>query len=449
MPIFEYRALTTTGKIRKGIVDADTPRDARSKLRSDHMHVTEMWQLDDEAKSATAKAKAKAKAKRPRRKRSEGPGASVPAVSESRALERPRRGLFSKEIDISFLQRRVKTRDLATFTRQVSTLLRSGIQLADALKALVEQCADRDMERMLRNVKEEITSGNNLAEAMAKHPRYFNDLYVNMVRAGEASGQLDGVLVRVADYLQKQASLKGKIIAAITYPAIMVVVGLAVVIFLMTFVVPKITRILSDRGQPLPWMTEVLMMVSDITKSYWLAILIGGVAGAFLLKAALGTEAGRLKWDTMLLRVPIFGPLFAKQAISRFALTFSTLLKSGLPALDSLKIVSLVVNNARMTQVINDIHSRIIEGADIATPIRKSKVFPPMVGYMVSVGEQSGQLEEILDRIAEAYEEELDLTIQRLTAMIEPVIIVLLAVVVGFIIAAVLLPLLDFSQMTG
>ena len=169
-----------------------------------------------------------------------------------------------------------------------------------------------------------------------------------------------------------------------------------------------------------------------------------GVEG---LKGLIGTDAGRLKFDSLLLRLPIFGNLFSKQAISRFALTFSTLLKSGLPALDSLKIVALVVNDARLTQVINDIHARIIEGADIATPIKKSRVFPPMVGYMVSVGEQSGQLEEILDRIAESYEEELDLAIQRLTALIEPIIIVLLAVVVGFIIAAVLLPLLDFSSM--
>ena len=430
MPIFEYRALTSTGRSRKGMVDADTPRDARSKLRSDHMHVTEIWEVSQRALRRAGGKKAKGKG------------------GESRALTKPG-GLLSMNVDISFLQGRVTARDLAVFTRQFSTLLKSGIQLADALKALVEQCVDRNMEQVLRAIKEEITAGNNLAEAMAKHPRYFNDLYVNMVRAGEASGHLDVVLVRVADYLQKQASLKGKIVSAITYPIIMVVVGLAVVIFLMTFVVPKITRILTDRGQPLPWMTEVLMVISDLTKNYWFLILIALGVGLIGLKAALATEGGRLKWDSMLLRIPIFGSLFAKQAISRFALTFSTLLKSGLPALDSLKIVSLVVNNARLTTVINDIHTRIIEGADIATPIRRSKVFPPMVGYMVSVGEQSGQLEDILDRIAESYEEELDLTIQRLTAMIEPVIIVLLAVVVGFIIAAVLLPLLDFSSMTG
>jgi general secretion pathway protein F len=425
MPIFEYKALTSSGKTKKGIVDADTARDARSKLRSNHMHVTEMWEV---AAKKSRKDKAVSKKTRGLPVKKGKPG-----------------GLLSKEIEL--FQPKISTRDLATFTRQFSTLLRSGIQLADALNALVEQCVDPHLERVLRNVKEEITSGNNLAEAMAKHPRFFSDLYVNMVRAGEASGHLDVVLIRVADYLQKQASLKGKVLAAITYPAIMVIVGMAVVIFLMSYVVPNITRILKDRGQPLPFITELLMTASDFTKAYWIYVLLAMVIGGFFLKSLIGTDAGRLKFDGMLLRLPIFGTLFSKQAISRFALTFSTLLKSGLPALDSLKIVALVVNNAKLTQVINNIHARIIEGADIATPIRKSKVFPPMVGYMVSVGEQSGQLEEILDRIAESYEEELDLTIQRLTSMIEPIIIILLAVVVGFIIAAVLLPLLDFSSM--
>ena len=426
MPIFEYKAITSSGKSRKGIVDADTPRDARSKLRGDHMHVTEMWEVVDKKKKKKGKSLEK-------------------NVRKGRKTGKKSGGLLSMEIEL--FQPTITTRDLATFTRQFSTLLRSGIQLADALNALVEQCSNPHLERVLRNIKEEITSGNNLAEAMAKHPRFFSDLYVNMVKAGEASGRLDIVLTRIADYLQKQASIKGKVIAAITYPAIMVVVGMAVVIFLMSYVVPKITEILKERGGELPFITEVLMVISGFTAAYWVYILLAAIIGGLFLKGMIGTDAGRLKFDSLLLRLPIFGNLFSKQAISRFALTFSTLLKSGLPALDSLKIVALVVNNARLTQVINDIHARIIEGADIATPIKKSRVFPPMVGYMVSVGEQSGQLEEILDRIAESYEEELDLAIQRFTALIEPIIIVLLAVVVGFIIAAVLLPLLDFSSM--
>jgi general secretion pathway protein F len=414
MPIFEYRALSTAGKGRKGIIDADTARDAREKLRVDHVHVTEMWEVIDA-------------------KETNGGAGGRRALAQQLSLKRFR------------LQRKIKTRDLATFTRQFSTLLKSGIQLADALKALVEQATDRNLEQVLRVVKEEITAGNNLAEALAKHPNFFSDLYVNMVRAGEASGNLDVVLTRIADYLQKQASLKSKVISAITYPCIMVSVAIMVVIFLMSYVVPKITQVLKERNQALPLVTEVLITISNIMQNFWWIIFIGIAAVYFVFKAILATEAARLRFDSFLLRMPLFGQLFSKQAISRFAVTFSTLLKSGLPALDALKIVSLVVNNARLTQVINDIHSRIIEGADIATPIKKSKVFPPMIGYMVAVGEQSGQLEEVLDRVSESYEEELDHAIQRLTSLIEPIIIILLAVVIGFIISAVLLPLLNFQ----
>ncbi len=416
MPIYQYTALTPAGKTRKGIIDADTPRDARTKLRAEKVHVTSMREVTDRARKKTDAAPARV------------------------------RGKLSLDLRSIRLEKRVKIRDLATFTRQFSTLLKSGIQLAEALRALVEQCTDRDMEKVLRNVKEDITSGGNLAESLARHPRYFSDLYVNMVRAGEASGNLDEVLTRVADYLQKQASLRGKVAAAVTYPIVMVIVGIGVVIFLMSFVVPRITEVLLQRGGQLPLITEILMSISYFFRDYWHLLLVA-VAGVLLvLKGIIATDRGRLKFDTLLLRMPIFGPLFTKQAISRFAVTFSTLLKSGLPALDSLRIVALVVNNARLTRVIHDIHGRIVEGADIATPIKKSKVFPPMVGYMVAVGEQSGQLEEILDRISEAYEEEIDLAIQRMTSLIEPIIIIFLAVVVGLIIAAVLLPLLDFSN---
>lgn len=412
MPIYQYTALTPAGKTKKGMIDANTPRDARVKLRSEKFHVTDMKEVTKQAKS----------------------------VAQGKTA-----GL-SLDIKSIRLEKRVKVRDLAAFTRQFSTLLKSGIQLAEAMRALVEQCTDRDLEKVLRNVKEDITGGASLAESLARHPRYFSDLYVNMVRAGEASGNLDTVLTRIADYLQKQASIRGKVAAAVTYPIVMVVVGICVVVFLMSYVVPKITEVIKQRGGPLPWVTEVLMAVSWFFQHYWWMLFIAIAGGALLMRGVLATERGRLRWDSLLLKLPIFGPLFTRQAISRFAVTFATLLKSGLPALDSLQIVALVVNNARLKQVIHDIHGRIVEGADIATPIKKSKVFPPMIGYMVAVGEQSGELEEILDRISESYEEEIDLAIQRLTSLIEPVIIIFLAIIVGFIIAAVLLPLLDFSN---
>jgi general secretion pathway protein F len=258
MPIFQYTALTRAGKTHKGIIDADTPRDARLKLRADKIHVTDMREVSERTPRGKKKGAGKTK---------EG------------GRERKKRRLIPFE-GIQ-LEKRVKIRDLATFTRQFATLLRSGIQLADAVGALVEQATDRDMEKMLRNVKEDITGGASLAEAFARHPRYFNDLYVNMVRAGEASGNLDEVLARVAQYIQKQASLRGKVAAAVTYPVVMIVVGTGVVIFLMSYVVPRITTILKQRNQPMPWITEVLIVISDFFRDYWWILLVAAVGIAF------------------------------------------------------------------------------------------------------------------------------------------------------------------------
>ncbi|MHC4936354.1 MAG: type II secretion system inner membrane protein GspF [Planctomycetota bacterium] len=405
MPIFQYEAIDAKGRTKKGTVDADTARDAREKLRKQQIRVVEMERLD--------------------------------------ASGRPKKGEKAK----LRLERKVNVRELAILTRQFSTLLGSGVHLSEALNVLVEQIQDRHLEVVYRDLREKIVSGSGLADALSFHPNYFSDLYINMVRAGEASGNLDEVLARLADYLQKQANLRGKIAAAMTYPAVMVFVGFGVVVFLMTYVVPRITGILQSKDNVLPAPTVILMTASDLFKEYWWFGLIALVAAYIFAKLAIATEKGRLLFDTFILKIPVIGTLLQKSAISRFTVTLSTLLKSGLPALDALSIVSKVVNNALLSRVISQVAERILEGADIATPLRKSKMFPPMVGYMIAVGEQSGELENILDRISETYEEEIDLAVQRLTALIEPVIIVGLAVVVGFIIMAVLLPLLQFDSL--
>lgn len=405
MPIYEYQALDLKGRSKKGTIDADTPRDAREKLRRQELRVTDIDQI------VTGK-------KKKDRKSSE----------------------FK-------LVRKVRLSELATFTRQLSTLLQSGVHLSESLTVLVDQVEDRRTELIVRDVREKVVSGASLAEALSFHPTHFSDLYVNMVRAGEASGNLDAVLLRLADFLQMQNKLKGKVVTALTYPIIMVVVGLAVVIFLMSYVVPKITQILIEREQELPMPTNVLIAISDVLKAYWPFMLVGLLVAMVAVRMFYATDRGRLTLDTWLLRVPVIGTLFKKQAISRFAITFATLLRSGLPALESLQIVSRVVNNALLTQVVEQVAERIIEGADIATPLRRSKIFPPMVAYMVAVGEQSGELEQILERIAISYEEEIDTAIQRMTAMFEPMVIVFLAVIVGFIIMAVLLPLLQFDDL--
>lgn len=407
MPIFQYQALTVQGKNVKGTIDADTPRDAREQLRKQQVRVTKIDRVDA-GKKRSAQGGVKAEFK---------------------------------------LERKISGRNLAILTRQLSTLLNSGIHLAEALSALIEQVGERRTEVVLRDVREKIVSGASLADAMAFHPSVFSDLYVNMVRAGEAAGNLDEVLLRLADFLQKQASLRGKISAAMTYPAIMMLVGVGVVIFLMSYVVPRITEILEGRDQQLPLPTVVLMGISDAFQNYWWLMLALLLAAMVSLRIFTATPKGKFYFDIFLIKTPIIGQMFKKQAISRFTTTLSTLLKSGLPALDALNIVARVVNNSVLTQVIERVAERIVEGTDISTPLKKSPIFPPMVAYMIAVGEQSGQLEEILDRISVAYDEEIDLAIQRMTSAIEPIIIVLLAVVVGFIIMAVLLPLLQFNNL--
>jgi len=409
MPIFQYVALTEKGVQRKGMIDADSPREARQKLRTERLYVTEIRELGE--------------------KKPKGEGLR-------REITLPR---------LSF--RRLGVRELAIVTRQLATLLKSGLPLSEALNAMVDQATDATTERIFRDLREKIASGSPLAEALAKHPRNFNDLYVNMVRAGEASGNLDIVLMRLAEYLQRQASLRSKVASALFYPVILIFLGTAVVIFLMSYVVPKITAVLLQRGNVLPAPTQILIGVTRFIQNYWWLLLGGAVGVVVLYRLFVATNQGRLLVDTYKLKIPLIGPVIKKQAVARFANTLSTLLKSGLPALDSLRIVGQVVNNALLTKVIDEIHSRILEGADIATPVKRSGVFPPGIGYMIAVGEQSGQLEEVLDHIADAYEEEVNLTIQRLTTVMEPVILIVLAGIVLLIILAVLLPLVQIQYL--
>ncbi len=405
MPIFDYKGLTPRGETKGGIVDADSAREARIKLRAQNVLVTEIVQREAAQKLSEAKA---------------------------RPLFRFQRGPRGKK-------------EIPTYTRQLATLLKAGIPLASAMSALIEQAQTPDIEAALRDIRERITQGLSFAEALAFHPAYFDDLFVNMVKAGEASGNLDGVLDRLAEYLQRQATLRAKISAALAYPIVMIGIGVVIVIVLMSFVVPKIMDIVKQSKQTLPFSTQILQAVSKFLADWWLVMAAAVLAVALLHRFLSRRPEYRYAVDKAKLRLPILGDLIRKSAVSRFAISTSTLLKSGVPILESLRIVKDVVGNAVVTRVLDTVHDRIVEGADISTPIKKSGVFPPVVGYMVAVGEQSGQLEEVLDRVSESYEEELDFAIQRLTSMIEPIIIIFLAVVVGFIIAAVLLPLLDFK----
>ena len=406
MPVYQYKGIDAGGAARAGILDADSAKEARLQLRSMHVHVTELEPLS-----------------------------ALTVGSSRRFLPK-------------FLQKRHRE-EVVLLTRQLGTMLRSGIPLASCLTALVEQAGHQDLEVVLRDIREKVTQGATFADALAHHPGYFDDLYVNMVKAGEAAGNLDVILSRLADFTQKQERMRAKVKAALAYPIVMIVFGILVVTVLMTFVVPRILSVLKKGPQkdaPLPVPTKILVGVSSFMGGYWWAILIALVVAWLMFRVAMRSEEFQYKWDRFRLRLPILGDLFRKSAVSRFCTTFATLLKSGIPALQALTIVKGIVGNVVLARVVDEIHQKIVEGADISGPVKKSGVFPPVVGYMIAVGEQAGTLEEMLERVAEAYDTEVEITSQKVTSLIEPILIVALSLVVGFIVVAILLPILQIGN---
>jgi type II secretory pathway component PulF len=267
-----------------------------------------------------------------------------------------------------------------------------------------------------------------------------------MVRAGETSGNLDVALSRLAGYTQRQYRLRGKVSAALAYPIIMTVVAIGVVIFLLLVVIPKVEEMLIGIGKPLPLPTKILVGLSSFVAHFWWVGLLVAVAGYVGFRMAIRTDKGRFIYDRALLRIPVFGSLFRKQAVSRFAITFSTLLASGIPVLQALGIVKMIVDNKVLENTIDEVHSRIMAGTDISTPIKKSGVFPPVVGYMIGIGEESGRLEDMLEKVADAYDEELEIATQKMTSVLEPIMILVLAVVVGFIVLSAILPIMEIAS---
>ena len=405
MPVYNYKGLTLAGENKTGIIDADSPREARIKLRAQNLMVTELDQRSVSVRRDKKKGKLLDFSRGPRGKQ-----------------------------------------EVPMYTRQLATLLKAGIPLAQSMGALIEQCQVADLEAAFRDIREKLTQGLSFAEALAYHPAYFTDLYVNMVKAGEASGSLDMVLDRLADYLQRQAQIRNKVVAALAYPVVMIVVGVVIVLILMTFVVPKVMQVVEQSGQQVPALTKALRNIAQFLGDYWFFLLAGALVLMLIHRAGMRRPAYRYQVDRFKLKIPVLGELFKKSAVSRFAVSMSTLLKSGVPVLEALRIVKDIVNNAVLARVIDTVHKRIIEGTDIATPIKKSGVFPPVVGYMIAVGEQSGQLEEMLDRVAEAYDEEVAVQTQKVTSLLEPLLIVGMALVVGFIVISVMLPILKISD---
>jgi general secretion pathway protein F len=406
VPIFEYKAVDGENKVKKGLIDADTPRDARLKLKRERLYVTDLRE----------------------------------SRGKKRRLVRIR-GVTG--VDTVNKQR---TEQVAAVTRQMSSLLQAGIPLAEALRMVIEQAPDKKIESAFRDIREKVTQGIPFGDAVLQHPGYFTELYSNMVKAGESSGALDKVLARLAAFLQAQTRLKNKVGAALIYPGVMATVGVIVVAVLMTFVVPKVTKLIQGRGQELPLPTEILIMISNFLVGYWLLVLIGLLLLAVAFQMFVNSERGRLIWDRFKLRLPVFGDLMRKQSMARFAVTLSTLLRSGVPALQAISVTRNVLDNKVLQLALQDVHDKVVEGADIATPMKVSGAFPPTVAYMVGVGEQAGNLEEMLERVAVTYDEEVELATQKLTSVIEPLIIVVLALIVAGVVVAIVMPLLQLQR---
>lgn len=406
MPLFEYEGLNEAGKSVKGLKEADTPKALRAILRKEGVFVT------------TSRASATAK-------------------GGTEGAEGPKKLLLG----------RISTDDLAIMTRQLATLVGARIPLVEALTALVDQVENPRLQRVISQVKQRVNEGAGLAEALGDHPKIFSNLYVNMIRAGESSGALEVVLVRLADFTESQAKLRSKVTGALAYPAVMMLVGVVIIGVLFTTVIPKVTQIFQDMEVSLPFYTRALIATSSFVSNYWYVVIMGAVAAAILVRAWLRTPGGSATFDRWQLVLPILGPVTRLIAMSRFSRTLATLLASGVPLLTAMEIVRNIVGNSVLRDVIEKATKSINDGESIATPLKRSKEFPPMVCHMIAVGERTGRLEEMLQKIADTYDTQVEAKVAALTSLLEPVMIVVMGGAVAFVVAAILLPILQMNTM--
>ena len=356
------------------------------------------------------------------------------------------KGALQMEIKLpKFLQGGVKTKQLVTFTRQLSTLVNAGLPLMRAMRVLQRQEKNPALRDAVSQMAESIESGSTFAEALAAHPKIFDRLFVNMVKAGEIGGVLDVVLSRLAEFQEKAEKIKGKVKSAMTYPIVVLIMALGILTFLMMFIVPKFADIFSDLmgGKGMPVLTQFVMNASSMMVHRLPFMLIIIVALVVVIKLLAKTNAGRYALDKFKLKAPVFGSLISKNSISRFTRTLGTLMSSGVPVLQALNIVKETVGNEVISKAVAMVHDAVKEGENMAPPIASSKVFPPMVVSMVEVGEETGALPDMLNKIADSYDDDVDNAVAAMTSIIEPILIIFLAVVVGTIVIALFLPLVS------
>jgi type IV pilus assembly protein PilC len=336
---------------------------------------------------------------------------------------------------------KVKDKEMAIFTRQFSTMIDAGLPLVQCLNILAEQSESKTLRSVTGQVARHVEAGSTLADALRRHPRTFDDLFTNLVEVGEAGGILDVVLQRLAAYIEKAAALKRKVKAAMVYPCAIIGVALLVVIFMLTFVIPTFAQMFKDLGADLPLPTKVVMLLSDFVRGYILLLIAGMIGAVMALRSYYRTEGGRATIDALMLKLPVFGTLVRKVAVARFTRTLGTLVQSGVPILDGLRITARTAGNKVVEKAVLQCRAAVTEGKTLADPLRTSGVFPPMVTQMISVGEQTGALDAMLSKIADFYDDEVDTAVSTLTSLLEPIMIVFLGVVVGGLVVAMYLPI--------
>lgn len=405
MAIFEYKGVSVDGKQTKGTVDADSSKTARQKLKQRGIFISEIKERTSERK---------------------GQGKSVISFGST-----------------------VKAKDLTLMTRQLSTMIKAKIPLDEALEAVVEQTDDKSLKTVMSQVKASVNEGKSLADSCKMFPKVFSQIFVAMIQVGEASGNLDLVLVRLANFAEANQAMRQKIIGALTYPIFMMVAGTAITVFLFAFAVPKITEVFAGSNMALPQLTQIMLSISHFISSYWLLLILFLIGGFFLFKWWISTEGGRAKWDAIALKLPGVGKLVRMIAVSRFARTLSTMLGSGVQLLDAIDVVKEVVDNAVIKKALIQSRDSISEGHSIAGPLKASGEFPPILTHMIAVGEKTGELEEMLNVVSDAYDSQVDSAIQSMTRLLEPIMIAVMGGVIALVALSIFMPLLELNNLAA
>ena len=409
MPSFEYWVKDKSGKDLKGVQDAQDAQDLVRQLKAQDYLVVRVEQVKK--------------------------GSSMLSVQKG-TVPKIRQGKSGG----------IKLDDLVIFSRQMATLVAAGIPVIQALDILAGQVDKEKFRKILWRMHSDVQTGKSFSEAMQAHQKVFSALFIHMVRAGEMSGKLQEILDRVAQYFEKSSALQKKVKSAVMYPTAVSIMAFMITFFMLAFVIPKFATIFEGLGAKLPMPTQILITISNYlaVNWWWILAVLGG--GVFLFRKFISSPLGRLPWDSFTLRMPIFGPIILKVAISKFARTLSTLLRSGVAILAALEIVSRTSGNARIEKVITDLMGSVKRGESIAGPLEKNEIFPSMVVRMIAIGEETGELEEMLTKIADFYDTQVDTAVSGLTSLIEPLIVAFLGVVIGGIVIAMFLPILTLTQ---